>query len=317
MILVCGESVVDLLVAPEPDGTSSLDARLGGAPFNLAIGLARLGQRVALFSGVSTDPFGEAIVQRLASEGVDHSLLQRSGGATMLAIVGVGQNGDATYFFPIADGADKRLSMPALTESPAFVAAAFGSYLAMIEPAASLMRDVAQRLRPDSVICLDPNVRLSMVTDPDRWRQGIERFLPLTDIVKVSEEDIQGVYGAGTDSLQVAEDWLAQGPSLVIVTRGPEATVAIFASGKSVTVPPQKVHVVDTVGAGDAFFAGLIDALGRRRLLSRELLATTDMGVALDSLHYATTLAAMTCTRRGADLPFRSELPGSLQSMGN
>ncbi len=211
MILVCGESLVDLLVAPEPGGTSSLDARLGGAPFNLAIGLARLGQHVALFSGVSTDPFGEAIVQRLAKEGVGLNLLQRSDGATMLAIVGVGQNGDASYFFPIADGADKRLSMPVLPEGSAFVAAAFGSYLAMIEPAASLMRDVAQRLRPDSVICLDPNVRLSMVADPDLWRQGIERFLPLADIVKVSEEDVQLVYGAGADSLQVAEGWLARG----------------------------------------------------------------------------------------------------------
>ena len=313
MILVCGESLVDLLVAPEPGGTSSLDAHLGGAPFNLAIGLARLGQRVALFSGVSTDPFGEAIVQRLAKEGVDRSLLQRSEAATMLALVGVGPDGQPSYFFPISDGADKRLSSPAFPKKCHFVAAAFGSYLAMFEPAASLMRDVARLLRPDTVICLDPNVRLSMVADPELWRRGIEAFLPLSDIVKVSEEDVRLVYGADADSLQIAEDWLSLGPSLIVVTRGAEPAAAVFANGTRLTAAPKSVAVVDTVGAGDAFFAGLIDALERHRLLSRKALSVITMDLARDSLQFATTLAAMTCTRRGADLPFRSDLTFSRQ----
>lgn len=310
MILVCGEALVDLLATPQPDGDASLDLRLGGAPFNLAISLARLGRRVAFFGGVSTDPLGAAQAGRLAREGVETSLLQRSDATTMLAIVGVGRDGHPAYSFPIVDGADKHLVLPAVPPEirADLAAAAFGSYLAMLEPTATLMRQFASSLRHDAVICLDPNIRPSIERDPRRWLSGLEGFLELTDVIKASEEDIRTVYGPGADLAAVASGWLARGPSLAVVTRGADGALAVLRGGETVEIRARPVKVVDTVGAGDAFFAGLIDGLARRGLLSRERLTALGPADAAEGLGHAATVAAIACTRRGADLPTLADL---------
>lgn len=242
----------------------------------------------------------------LEREGVDTTFVQRVPAPSMLALVGVDRAGLPTYSFPIADGADRQVvepSFPAAWRAD-LQAALFGSYIASLDPTAAVMRGIARRLRPDCVIGLDPNVRLAIAADPEAWRVGIEAFMPLADIVKASEDDILNAYGADATPASVAQAWLARGPSLVVVTRGASGATAYLGGGSdAIEAPAPATEVVDTVGAGDSFLAAIVAFLAQRRALARNALATLDPALAGAALRYAVAAAAITCSRRGADLP--------------
>jgi fructokinase len=308
MIVVCGESLMDVFPAGETPTGVALDARVGGSPFNVAIGLARLAQPVAFLSSISRDFLGERLLRALQVEGVELSTVQRVDAPTTLGLVGLDAQGVPTYAFFGDRAADRQLGPAALHALPAGRRAIHvGSYATVVEPVASTLRALVDRERGRTLIAYDPNIRLQVEPDLARWRAMLQWMLPRSDLLKVSEEDLQLLL-PGVAPEAFAADALAQGVGLVVVTRGADGAIGATRTAGT-AVPPVQVEVVDTVGAGDTFQAALLtwlaehDALAAARLPA---LAADELGTALA---FATRAAAITCSRRGADMPRRAELP--------
>jgi fructokinase len=183
----------------------------------------------------------------------------------------------------------------------------------VVEPVAATQRALIERetarIGERAVIAYDPNIRLKVEPDIQRWRDTLAWMLPRTQLLKVSDEDL-GLLHPGVPAAELAAQWLAAGVALVVVTRGGEGAWA-WTAQHHVVAPPVPVAVVDTVGAGDTFQAALLTALAERRLLNRAALAALSAGDVLAVLAFAAQAAAITCSRRGADLPRRAELPAA------
>ncbi|MEM6488151.1 MAG: carbohydrate kinase [Pseudomonadota bacterium] len=307
MFVVCGEAVWDLF-GSEGDGGLAFDARMGGSPFNVAVGLARLGKPAALFTALSTDRLGQRLYDALAAEGVATALLVRRTRPTTLSLVDVGANGGPVYAFYGEGAADRAIvhgDLPGL--DPAVWGVHAGSYSLVVEPVGSALLALFAREAGQRLLTLDPNVRLTAEPDAARWRTRVERFVAHADLVKVSDEDLAQLYpGAGPAA--VAAHWRDLGAALVVVTRGARGAEAFGPTG-TVPAPGRIVTVADTVGAGDTFQAALIAALAERGVRTRAALAALDPGALAQILDFAVAAAAITCSRRGADLPRRAELP--------
>ncbi len=195
MFLTCGEALYDVFVEEETATGLRLDARIGGSPFNVAVGLARLGQRSALFTGVSLDPLGARLTRALTDEGVETGFLVEKTNPTTVALVGLQPDGGAHYSFYGADSADRAVTQEDIPQLPDDVSCLhFGSYSLVVEPTASAFLAVAERSAASRLISLDPNVRLAVEPDIDAWRRRIERFSSFTNIVKASDDDLAQLY---------------------------------------------------------------------------------------------------------------------------
>lgn len=306
MILACGEALFDLFAETAGDRLS-FDARPGGSPFNVAVGLARLDCPVAFFGALSHDLFGERLLALLRREGVDTALVGRRAAPTTLSVVGVDASGSPAYAFYGDSAADRRIApqdLPELDETVRLIH--LGSYSTVVAPVGDALVALARREHGRRLIAYDPNVRLSVVDDPHAWRSRLDDLLPDVDLLKISAEDA-GLLFPDRDPAELARDWLKQDPSLVVVTRGGDGADA-FTRQAHVHRPARRVTVVDTVGAGDTFQAALLDGLWRQRLDSAEALAGMDAATLAALLDRAIAAAAVTCTRRGADLPRRGDL---------
>ena len=312
MIVVCGEALMDVFAAGDHPTGTALDARIGGSPLNVAIGLRRLGQPAAFFGGVSTGFLGERLMQALHAETVDTVCTVRSPAPVTLSLVGVDAQGVPNYAFYGEGAADRVVPLDALAQvsaAPQVQAYQFGSYAMVVEPVAGTQRALIERESRRAVIAYDPNIRLNVEPDIERWRDTLQWMLPHTALLKVSDEDL-GLLYPGIDPATLAAQWLAAGVQLVVVTRGGEGAWA-WTAQHHVAAAPVAVQVVDTVGAGDTFQAALLTALAERGLLNRTALAALSAEALRDVLAFAAQAAAITCSRRGADLPRRHELaPG-------
>ena len=312
MLVVCGEALMDVFVAGETPTGLALDARVGGSPFNVAVGLARLGQPVAFFAALSDGPLGERLLRGLTDEGVSTGCVERIDAPTTLGLVGLDAAGVAAYSFYGVGGADRLLLPSALGRIPASARAFnFGSYATVVEPIASTLRALVEREKGRSVIAYDPNVRLNVEPDLARWRDHLRWMLPRTHVLKVSDEDLSLLLpdvDTEADIEHLAASWLAAGVRLVVVTCGARGALGWSAAGR-VAVPPVAVDVVDTVGAGDTFQAALLTWLAEQGLLDPAALAGLSVAQLDAALRFAAQAAAITCSRRGADLPRRAELP--------
>lgn len=308
MILVCGEALIDLFVG-EGDGLD-LNARAvtGGSPFNVAVGLARLGVPVGFLGGISTDRFGRLLTDSLVHEGVETRFLKRSANPSPLVVVSPDEDGQPSYVFHTHDCAERDLT-PADLPAEAFEAMVLGSYSLAVEPVGSALLTLAERAG-GRVVSLDPNLRPTLVGDLDAWRQRFDRFVRTAAIVKLSREDLVAAYGQ-TDPAVLAAGWFFQGVLLVVVTDGGSGATA-YHRDWTMHRPGRPVAVIDTVGAGDTFHAALLARLAQRGLLSRTALAALDDAALADLLDYAVTAASITCTRRGADLPRAAEVEEAL-----
>ncbi len=306
-IVVSGEALMDVFAAGETPTGLALDARIGGSPFNVAVGLRRLSQQAAFFGAVSNGFLGDRLMKALQDEGVDTACTARLDAPTTLSLVGLDAQGVPRYAFYGEGAADRRLPLQALANVPAAEAYQFGSYAMVVEPVAGTQRALVERECARAVIAYDPNIRLNVEPDLARWRDTLAWMLPRTTLLKVSDEDLSLLY-PGTAPADLAAHWLTAGVALVVVTRGGEGAWA-WTARQHVAVPPVKVAVVDTVGAGDTFQAALLTALAECGWLSREALAALDAAQLQRVLHFAAQAAAITCSRRGADLPRRGELP--------
>lgn len=307
MFLVCGEALFDVFATGETPTGLSMDARIGGSPFNVAVGLARLGQPVAFLSQVSRGFLGERLMRALSLEGVDTSTVQRSDAPTTLSLVGVDARGVPAYAFYGEGCADRRLDESALDALPAGIRAIhLGSYATVVGATAATQRTLVERFQGRALIAYDPNIRLNVEPDLAVWREQIAWMLPRTHLLKVSDEDL-GLVWPGLAPAEFASRALAQGVKTVVVTRGGEGALGWTAAAQ-VEVPPVRVTVADTVGAGDTFQAALLTWLAEHEALGGAALGALDAAALADALGFAARAAAITCSRRGADLPRRSEL---------
>lgn len=307
-VLVCGEALFD--VFPDPAGPVAgvwpMVARAGGSPFNVAIGLARLGRKTAFLGGLSTDPMGIALAGQLDREGVDASPSPRLPHRTTLSVVARDAAGHPAYAFYGEGSADRSLeaAMPGVAPT-GFGAIHVGSYSLVVEPSGSTIAGLVARAQA-VLVCYDPNVRLTVQPDRDLWRLTVAAICRQASVVKVSAEDLALLY-PHMAAKQAAESLLAYGPALVVMTDGAEGASA-WTRRCIVERPAHAVTVVDTVGAGDSFMACLIDGLLASGARDR---ATTD---GLDPAQIASLLdrcaraAALTCSRPGADPPRQYEL---------
>jgi fructokinase len=310
MIVVCGEALIDLFVGRPQEAGIPTQAVAGGSPFNVALGLARLGCRAAFLSTLSRDAFGDFLAATLRASGVDMRYVRRVPESTTLSVVATGADGQPHYTFHVA-GADRALEPTDLPELPLEATAiAASSYALGVEPIATAIETLLAREHGRRVISLDPNIRPRVIGDVAGFRPRLERLVERATIVKASIEDIESLYGAA-DPAAVARGWLARGPSLVVVTDGEAGATAYFPNG-SVARLAHRVAVVDTVGAGDTFHAALLAHLEMHGLLSVETLNRLTEDQVTPAIEAAITAAAVTCTRRGADLPRRSDIDAFL-----
>ena len=285
----------------------ALDARIGGSPLNVAIGLARLAQPVAFFGALSTGFLGQRLMRALRNEGIRTEAVVQVDAPTTLGLVGLDENGVASYAFYGHGGADRQLPITALACVPAAARAFhFGSYAMVVEPVASTQRALVEREHTRSLVAYDPNIRLNVEPDLQRWHAALQWMLPRTHLLKLSAEDLDLLFpGASPDAL--AHEWLAQGVACVVVTQG-SGGASVWRAGEHWHVAPVPVQLVDTVGAGDTFQAALLAGLAERGVHSGEMLRRMPGSALRQTLEFAARAAAITCSRRGADLPRRNEL---------
>jgi fructokinase len=307
MFVVCGEALMDVFGGADSAHGLLLDARIGGSPLNVAIGLARLAQPVAFFGAVSTGFLGQRLMRALRDEGVAVDAVTRLHAATTLGLVGLDEAGVPSYAFYGHGCADRLLPMRALATVPAAARALhFGSYAMVVEPVAATQRALVEREHRRCLIAYDPNIRLNVEPDIARWRDTLQWMLPRCHLLKVSEEDL-GLLCPGRAPADLARDWLAQGVACVVVTHGADGASA-WRAGEHLRIERVVVPVVDTVGAGDTFQAALLAGLAERGVQSRESLRAMAPAPWMQVLQFAARAAAITCSRRGADMPRRDEL---------
>ena len=306
MILSCGEALIDMLPRVTAAGEAAFAPYAGGAVFNTAIALGRLGAPSGFFSGLSTDLFGEVLTDTLTASQVDATLAARSSRPTTLAFVKL-VDGHASYAFYDENTAGRMLSvadLPALPTAPR--AMFFGGIYIGQEPAGAAYEALMAREAPRTVTMLDPNIRTSFIPDEPAYRARVGRMTALADIVKLSDEDLTWLEGAG-DTAALARGILAKGPKVVFVTEGAKGATA-YTARDTVSVAAPKVVVADTVGAGDTFNAGVLAALHQRGALTKAAIAAADRALLEAALSLGVRAAAVTVSRAGANPPWAREL---------
>lgn len=308
MILVAGEALIDFFPGAHVPGRSlDFTGLPGGSPLNVAVGLSRLDVRASFFSKLSTDAFGQFLVEHLAQERVDIGYLLRSDRPSTLSFVSMGPDGVPSYVFLGHGSADSSVEVADLPVAfPSEITGFhFGSFSLAVGRSAQAYQALVRREGRSRVVAIDINVRPRLVPDLAAYRAEFEQLVPQTSLLKASAEDIHHLYG--TDDVHaVARRWRALGALLVLITDGDKGAYSLQQDWRRHPAVP--VAVVDTVGAGDSFQAATLADLSRQGLLSRRALARLPEDVIDRTLRRATRAASITCSRRGADLPRAADL---------
>jgi fructokinase len=312
-VLTCvGEILIDFLPIEEQGVTTGFQMRPGGAPFNVAVGLARLGRPTAFAARLAGDFFGRTLQRYLVQQGISSDFLVADPDApTTLAFVAT-EGGEPVFTFYGEGAADTRLTPTDLPES-LFERTAllhFGGISMLRGSTPDTVETVIERLQGKALLSFDPNMRPALVQDASAFRARIARCLPKTDLLKVSAADLEWL-APGQPTEEVARELLAQGPAMVTLTMGGAGALALRATADGVErlhAPGFSVKVVDTVGAGDTFAAGMLAALHERGVASRAALQALPAEELVTCLRFAAASAAITCSRVGADPPNRDEV---------
>ncbi|WP_242448372.1 carbohydrate kinase [Cellulomonas sp. WB94] len=300
--LVVGEALVD--VVRRTDG--SVAEHPGGSPMNVAIGLGRLGRGVDLLTWLGDDDRGDAVRRHLEASAVRVLTGDTSPASTSVATANLDAAGVATYDFDLV------WDLPTHWDEPdvAPIVVHTGSIAAVLAPGGSAVLRLVAEHRTTSTITYDPNLRPALMGTPEATRPRVEALVALSDVVKVSDEDLEWLH-PGVAPSDIAEEWARLGPGLVVVTHGGDGAFACTAAGVRLAVPAPRVEVADTVGAGDSFMAGLIDGLWSAGLLGadrRGALADVNAATLQHVLARCARIAAITVSRAGANPPSSVEL---------
>ena len=308
MILCCGEALIDMVAAPSLDGPDGFVPHSGGAVFNTAIALGRLGARAGMLTGLSHDMFGDQLADALKASDVDTTHIIRSDRPSTLAFVKL-EDGQASYSFFDENSAGRMIRAEDMPELPSDITALFfGGISLASDPSASAYAALLERQGGPRAVMIDPNIRPLFITDADGYRRRMAAMISQADIVKVSDEDLNWLNPAPLTQTEKISAMLDTGPSVVIVTQGAEGAIATLADGTSIAVPAVKTNVVDTIGAGDTFNAGFLAKLSDLDLLTPEALGTLDPDALRDAMTYGARVAAITVSRAGANPPWANEL---------
>lgn len=308
MFLVCGEALFDFfLVQEEHAGSASYAARAGGSPFNVAIGLSRLGCASGLLTGLSDDLLGQRLRRVLEAEGVSTRYAIATSRPTTLSLVGLDTAGVPAYQFYDAGSAGTGVTEADLPVLGAEVTGLhFGSYSLVAPPVADATAAlVAANAR--GFISIDPNIRPTVEPDMAVWRRRLDPLWASADLVKISTEDLDLIHPGRTPE-DFAADLIGRGVGLVVVTDGSGPALGWAAGGVRAEARPPLVEVVDTVGAGDTFQAALLARIIAATGDPKAGLAGLDASGLQAMLAHAARAAAITCSRRGADLPRSADL---------
>jgi len=307
MILSCGEALIDMLPRTSSEGEACFAPYAGGAVFNTAIALGRLGARSAFFSGVSNDMLGEILADTLTASKVDTRFLARSDRPTTVAFVKL-VNGQATYAFYDEATAGRMLSPADLPVLPDDVSALFFGGISLVnDRAASSYEALQARESARRVTMIDPNIRPGFIAGKETaYRARMGRMVGRADIVKLSDEDLHWLEGPG-DLTALARGVLARGPKVVFITEGAKGARAVTATQER-SVASQRVTVIDTVGAGDTFNAGILAALDAAAVLTKAGVASLSDAALDAALDLGSRAAAVTVSRAGANPPWAQEL---------
>ncbi|ULE31227.1 carbohydrate kinase [Mycobacterium sp. IDR2000157661] len=303
--LVIGEALIDIV---ERDGRV-MGEHVGGSPLNVAVGLARLGRGVDFLTHIGSDARGRRIANHVEQAGARLVKDSTDAARTSTALATLDENGSASYEF------DVEWQLTGTPEVTPPLVVHTGSIATVLEPGCLATAALLDTYHPSATVTFDPNVRQALIVDDDTARGRIDRLIERCDVVKASDEDLRWI-DPDRSPEEVAQAWLALGPSIVAVTLGQRGAFALCAAG-AVRVPAFQVEVVDTVGAGDAFMAGLIDALWSLDLLGAErrpALESIGTEMLTGVLGTAAMSSALTVARAGADLPDRASRDAALRS---
>ncbi len=312
MFAAIGEILVDFTPVVESGKTVGFRMNPGGSPFNVAVGLARMGAVVEFVGKVSTDFFGRFLVKTIEREGIGLRLLSRSSAPSTLAFVAL-NDGEPEYSFYGDGAADASLrpdDLPGDIDEAAVLH--FGSISLLRAPTSDTVVGLVERLAGRVLLSCDPNIRPGLISDPVAYRRLLERAFRAADIVKLSRRDLEWLM-PGTSPDAAAETLLGLGPAMAVITLGANgcyaATAAVSTGAAALSVP-----VIDTVGAGDAFTAALLYRLVEQGYASGAALNAVPFAALQTALRFATAAAGLTCTRGGADPPRRQEIDAALQA---
>jgi fructokinase len=308
LIAVCGEALIDFAPIEVSDNRAYLPIP-GGSPYNVVIGLARLGCPVDFIGKLSSDEFGQILRRNLISNGALDRFTISGPEPSTLAFIHIEKDRDPHFSFFSNNSADRNLSISELPESlPSEIQAIhFGSFSLAHEPIASTLEYLIEREYKHRVISIDPNVRPSFVTNKDQYITRLERLISFATIVKVSNEDIAWLYPNSTPN-EIISKWIDSGPNLIILTSGPKGSYALTSSGIKVNSPAHPTAIADTVGAGDSFMSALLWWLLEKKFLDLEVIKNITKKEISNLLTFSNEAASITCGRSGANPPFAYEI---------
>jgi fructokinase len=307
MILISGEALIDLI--PDPIKANAYDAVLGGSPYNVAIGLARLGSQTAFVSRISADGNGEALAEALAASGVDLGFVARDIRPTTLAFVmrGTAKTGSRYSFY--LDGTAYDGPWPFPTQWPKGAQHLHVGSFSAVERHGQTVVEAMRAAGPHATVSFDPNIRPFVTPDRESVARLVERQVTLARIVKASEEDLEWLY-PGRSIEDALAAWTRSGPRFCVATLGERGALAILGKDKLEVAAP-RVEVVDTVGAGDSFMSALLSTMDRDHSLGAGAPQPTRSELER-WLRFAAAASAITCTRKGSDPPTRPEVEALL-----
>lgn len=310
MFITCGEALFDVFANVEPGGDPlgfRAQGVIGGSPLNVALGLVRMGNEAGMFTRVSTDSLGAKIKAFMTQNGLsERHCIADDEHPTTFVLINTRPDGQPDYSFYCTGTADCSMEMadiPAQLDDDVSVIH-LGSLTTVLEPTASVMRAFAQQQAGNCFITYDPNVRAMVEPDANKWRAAADELMGVANMVKASDEDLEFLY-PGQPLEAFIEKGLLAGADIVTVTRGSGGAIIGSSDGRLSHIDGVKVDVMDTVGAGDTFQAASIHYVGAQNALEKGKACTVD----IEELgRFATHAAALTCTRRGADLPSLDEI---------
>ncbi len=308
MILCCGEALIDMIPEPTLTGAEGFVPHCGGAVLNTAVALGRLGVDSGLFTALSDDMFGQQLTAHLRASNVDLSFVAHSSRPSTLAFVTL-VRGQANYSFMDENSAGRMLDLCDLPTVPQKISTLFfGGISLAVEPGAETYATLLEREHPGRVVMLDPNIREKFIPDQNRYRARLKGMLAKTDILKVSDEDLDWILPDARPYSEKIAQLMGQGPRVVVMTRGADGVIGVLSDGSEIHVAAEVVEVADTVGAGDTFNAGFLRTLNENGYLDAQAFSKLGPDALRQALEFASKVAAITVSRKGANPPWAQDV---------